>query len=165
MNLENNLESINRKKFIVKELIDILAPTIRNMADASFSQGKFPDSHKHAIVRSRFKKPSLDPHDIKSYQPISNLSFVSKIIEHLLVSRVTTHNNSLLPKRQSAYLQYYSTETAITIVHHDIVNFTDHGFVSSLVLLDLSVAFDTVDQMVLMNILKDRFSIGHHELD
>ena len=33
--------------WLVKELIDALAPTIRNMADASFSQEKFPDSHKH----------------------------------------------------------------------------------------------------------------------
>ena len=71
--------------WLVKELIDVLAPTIRNMAEASFSQGTFPDSHKHAVVRLRIKKPSLDPHDIKSYRPISNLSFVSKIIERLVL--------------------------------------------------------------------------------
>ena len=33
--------------WLVKELIDVLAPTIRNMADASFSRGKFPDSNKN----------------------------------------------------------------------------------------------------------------------
>ena len=72
--------------WLVKEFIDVLAPTIRAMPDASFSQGKFHDSHKHAIVRSRTMKPSLDSHDIKSYRPISNLSFVSNIIECLVVS-------------------------------------------------------------------------------
>ena len=150
--------------WLVKELTDVLAPTIRDMADASFRQGKFPDSHKHAIVRSLIKKPSLD---LQSYRPISNLSFVSKIIERLVVNRVSDHTqqHSLLTECQSAYRQYQSTETAIAIVHNDIVCAIDHGFVSALVLLDLSAAFDTVNHEVLMYILKDRFSIEHHELD
>ena len=74
-------------------------------------------------------------------------------------------DNSLLPERQSAYRPYHSTKTAVTIVHHDIVCSTAHCFVSALVLLDLSPAFDTVDHEVLMNVLKDQFSTGHHQLD
>ena len=51
------------------------------------------------------------------------------------------------------------------IVRNDIVCSTDHGFVSALVLSDLSAAFDTVDHEFLMNILSDRFSIAYDEVD
>ena len=54
--------------WLVKELCDVLASIITSMANASFTQGLFPDSHKHAVVGRRTKKPSLDPLDIKSYK-------------------------------------------------------------------------------------------------
>ena len=44
--------------WLVKELCDVLAPIITSMAYASFTQGLFPDSHKHAVVRPRIKNPS-----------------------------------------------------------------------------------------------------------
>ena len=73
---------------LVKELCDVLAPIITSMANASFTQGLFPDSHKHAVVRPKIKKPSLDSLDIKSYRPISNLSLISKTVERLVVNRI-----------------------------------------------------------------------------
>ena len=131
------------------------------MSNASFTQGRFSDRHKHAIVRPRLKKPSLDPIDITSYILTSNLLFVSKTAERLVVNRLAVHANqySLLPVRQSAYRQYHSTETAIISVHNDIVRATDAG----LVLLDLSSAFDTVDHEILIDVLRDRFGIEQHE--
>ena len=67
------------------------------------------------------------------------------------MDRFNKHANlyHLLPCRQSAYRQHHSTETAITIVHNDIVRAIDADEVSVLVLLDLSVAFDTVDHVLL----------------
>ena len=67
--------------WLVKELCDVFAPIITSMANASFTQGLFPDLHKHTVVRLRIKKPSLNPLDIKSYMPIFNLSLVSKTVE------------------------------------------------------------------------------------
>ena len=153
--------------WLVKELFDVLVPIITSMATASFTHGLFPDSHKHAVVRSRIKKPSLDSLDIKSYRPISNLSLVSKTVEHLVVNLVDVHASQygLFPERQSAYRQHHSTETAVTIVHNDIVRSTDAGFVSPLMLLDLSAAFDTVDHSILWEILTERFGVENLELD
>ena len=103
-------------------------------------------------MRTRIKKPSLDPLDIRSYRPISNLSFISKVVERLAVNRFSDHasQHNLLPERQYAYRRYHSTDTAVIIVHNDIVRSTDAGFVSALVLLDLSAAFDTVDRNILI---------------
>ena len=68
-------------------------------------------THKHAIVHPGLKKSSLDPTDIKSYRPISTLSFVSKTVERLVVNQLAAHANlhTLLLVCQSAYRQQHST--------------------------------------------------------
>ena len=128
----------------------------------SFGHSYFPASHKHAIVRPRIKKPSLDVLDIKSFRQISNISFLSKPTERLVVNRFNQHTDlyHLLPVRQSAYRHFHSTETAITIVHNDIVCAIDAGNVSVLVLLDFSAACDTVDHGVLLDALRHRFDVA-----
>ena len=79
--------------------------------------------------------------------------------------RTSVSTYHLLPPLQSAYRPYHSTETAITIVHNDIVRAFDAGKVSMLVLLDLSAAFDTVDHDVLIEILNLRFGVVDCALD
>jgi len=64
-----------------------------------------------------------------------------------------SENNNLFPASQSAYRQFHSTETAVCIVHNDLVRSIDRGRVTALVMLDLSAAFDTVDHEVLLEIL------------
>jgi len=53
-----------------------------------------------------------------------------------------------------------STESAVYIMHNDLVRAIDRGHVTALVLFDLSVAFDTVDHELLIEGLKKRFAIG-----
>ena len=53
--------------WLVKKCCDTLAPVITSMTSMSFRQGVFPDTHKHALVRPRIKKPTLDPLDVKSF--------------------------------------------------------------------------------------------------
>ena len=107
----------------------LLAGTLAEMVNTSLRKGIFPNALKHAIVRPRLKKPSLDPDDVNSYRPISNLSFVSKIVERVVVSRFDEHveTQHLLPDRQSAYRATYSTETAVIAVHDSIVRTIDSG--------------------------------------
>ena len=78
-------------------------------------------SQKHAIVSPRLKKP-LNPDDLNSYRPISNLNFISKTIERVVAVKFNEHAdaNNLLPVRQFAYRVCYSTETAVIAIHNDI---------------------------------------------
>ena len=127
---------------LVKRMSDILGQVITKMVNLSFEQGRFPDSQKQAVVVPRIKKPSLDPMDMKSYRPVSNITFISKLVERIAASHFNSHAGlfKLLPARQSAYRRCHSTETAVAIVHNNIVRATDSGQVSALVLLDLSAA-------------------------
>ena len=147
--------------WLVKRLLPLLANTLTNLCNASLTEAVFPADLKHAIVRPRLKKPTLDPDDLGSYRPISNLSFVSKVIERVVTARFTEHAESqqLLPRCQSAYRSNHSTETAVTAVHDEIVRAIDSGNVCALVLLDLSSAFDTVDHDTLIRVLNRRFGV------
>ena len=83
------------------------------------------------------------------------------------MNRMNFHSNQygLFPARQSAYRQHHSTQTAATIVHNDNVRSTNVGFVSSLMLLDLSAAVDTVDHGILLEVLAERIGVQNLELD
>lgn len=139
-----------------------VCPILCHLCNLSFQHGVFPNHLKHAQVKPLLKKPTLDPDNASSYRPISNLSFVSKLVERLVTKRFTSHANSLslFPAEQSAYRPFHSTETAVLTVHNDLVRAVDDRRVSLLVLLDLSAAFDTVDHQILLRVLSDRFGIS-----
>ena len=42
----------------------LMAGTLAEMVNTSFREGVFPNALKHAIVRPRLKKQSLDPDDV-----------------------------------------------------------------------------------------------------
>ena len=93
------------------------------------------------------EKPGLDANDLRNFRPVSNLPFVSKILERVVLLQLQSHlcANSLLEIRQSAYRKYHSTETAVLSVLKDLLTKSDQKLVSVLALLDLSAAFDTLD--------------------
>ena len=96
---------------------------------------------------------------MKNYRPISNLSFMSKVVERIVVRQLSEYlaANSLLPKLQSGFRRHHSTESALLRVLSDLFTVTDKGEVLLLALLDVSAAFDTVDHSILL----DRLSISY----
>ena len=66
----------------------------------------------------------------------------------------------LMPPVQSAYRQGHSTETALLKVIGDIIDAADNGQVTLLGLLDMSVAFDTVDHQILLRRLQLSHGFG-----
>ena len=117
---------------------------------------------KEAIVTPILKKHDLDPDDVKSYRPISNLTFISKVIERIVASQLTGYlqMNRLLPDHQSAYRQGHSTETALLKIFSDILDAADSAQVTLLGLLDLSAVFDTVDHDILLTRLHKSYGVG-----
>ena len=77
---------------------------------------------------------------------------MGKTIEHAVASQLTQHisENSLLEPMQSDYRSGHSTETALVKVKADLLHAIDHQEVVCLVLVDLSLAFSTVDHYRLL---------------
>ena len=113
------------------------------------------------------KKPSLPDDDLNNFRPISNLNFISKILEKVVASRIQSHllSNSLSSSFQSAYRMFHSTETTLLSIHNDLILAMDRGEVTSLILLDLSAAFDTVDHSILLHRLQHWFGVHGTSLD
>jgi len=146
---------------LLKESVDVLLPYLTAMVNASLREGCLPASQKIAIITPLLKKPSLDTSELKNYRPVSNLSFMSKVIEKVVAAHLTKYlqENDLLPRLQSAYRRHHSTETALLRVLSDIYAAADRQDVTLLGLLDLSAAFDCVDHDILISRLQQSFGI------
>ena len=72
---------------ILKMHINELLQTITNLVNQSLKQGIFPSQWKQAIVRPLLKKTGLEL-VLSNYRPVSNLSFLSKLIEKISVVEV-----------------------------------------------------------------------------
>ena len=72
--------------WLVKCSADVLAPVFAAICNASLESEKFPDMYKQANVFLRLKKSTLDADNANSYRPISNLSFVSKLVERVIAA-------------------------------------------------------------------------------
>ena len=129
---------------LLKSCLDVLLVPITQMVNLSLISGVFPDIFKTSHVMPLPKKQSLSKDDMKNYRPVSNLNFVSKIIEKVIANRIRSHleKNDLSNPYQSAYKKFPSTETALRKVENDIILNMDEGSVTALTLLDLSAAFD-----------------------
>ena len=122
-----------------------LIPGITKLVNLSMETGCVPSSFRKALVTPLLKKSTLYPEVMKNYRPVSNLPFVSKVLERVVLRRLLNHldvTNQHEP-HQSAYRPLHSTETALVRVCNDILLSLDQRKAVSLVLLDLSAAFDT----------------------
>ena len=102
-------------------------------------------------------KSGLNPEQLGNFRPVSNLSYISKLVEKVVASRLKAHmdTHNLSSPFQSAYRKEYSVDTALLKVKEDILSAFDNQNGVLLVLLDLSAAFDTVDHNILLSHLKN----------
>ena len=148
--------------FLVLDYLDILITPITSIINASLEQGKCPNFFKQAHVTPILKKSSLDEEVFKNYRPVSNLNFISKILERVAAVQLQTHLDEagLMTGFQSAYRKHHSTESALLNIQNDILLNMAKGSVTALTLLDLSAAFDTIDHTILLDRLNVYYGIS-----
>ena len=69
---------------IVKDCVDLLVGPITSIINMSLSNGIFPGQFKQALVTPLLKKSSLPKNVFKNYRPVSNLNYVSKLMEKVV---------------------------------------------------------------------------------
>ena len=102
-----------------------------------------------------------DTDNDKNYRPVTNLQFVGKLIERIVKKRVGKHmaDQKLESDFEHGYKEGHSSETLLLKAVNDLLVSCDNGLPSVIMLLDLSAAFDTVDQQKLLSILKEEIGI------
>ena len=105
---------------VVKECLDELEPLLTVIINQSLQSGVFPDLWKETIVTPTLKKCGCDL-AFKSFRRISNLQFVSKLVERAAADQRQSYlvNNNPFPTLQSAYRPNHSIETALLKIKHE----------------------------------------------
>jgi hypothetical protein len=152
---------------LLKDCLEALLPTITKLVNLSLELSTMPVNLKKALVTPLLKKALLDCEIFKHYRPVSNLAFISKVVERIVAIRVKEHMdvNGLHEIFQSAYKSLHSTENALLRVQDDILCALDNKKCVLLVLLDLSAAFDTIDHNILIDRLASQLGIKGKALD
>ena len=145
---------------VIRDNISSVLSIISGIVRQSFLNGIFPTSLKTSLVRPKLKKPDLETDLLANHRPITNIPFLSKILEK--AASIQVHNdlnaNNLFPALQSAYSKHFSTETALLRATDDILRTLAPNSEVVLVLLDLSAAFDTLDHQILLKRLRKYFN-------
>ena len=150
---------------ILKVMLPKILPLITKIVNKSLGEGAFCREWKTAVVRPLLKKVGLEL-TFSNYRPVSNLTFISKIIERCMLLQVSKHCEKyhLQPDYQSAYREHYSCETSILKISNDILWGMEAQSITSLVALDLSAAVDTVDHEILLSILSSKNRVKSNAL-
>ena len=146
---------------LVKDCIDIVITMLSSAVNLSILEGSFTYHFKSALVSPLLTRPTLNKDSMTNHWPVSNLNFLSKELEKVVVNQLNSHINSSNTSNQyqSACRKFHSTETALLKIHNDIIASMDAGKVTALTLVNLSAAFDTIYHTFLSRSLDDWFGV------
>ena len=96
---------------LFKDLAPHIIRIITELVNTSLTEDIFVSNWKAAIIKPLLKKLELDL-IAKNYHPISNLPFMSKLVEKCMLIQLNEHcsNQNLIPSYQSAYRANHSCE-------------------------------------------------------
>ena len=145
---------------LLKLCLDEVFTVVIKLINQCLETDTVPSAFKETLVIPLIKKQNADI-KFKNFKPISNLHFLSKVIERIVIDQMSAHCNKygLNDKMQSAYRRGHSTEMALLKVCYDIFLNIDQQQVTIMALLDLSAAFDTVHHTIFLDRLAKEFGI------
>jgi hypothetical protein len=143
---------------ILHQTLDILLPHLYKLFNACLQQGYCP-KHFKEVITVVLRKPGKDDYtQPKSYRPIALLNTLGKALEAVVANRLTYLADvyHLLPSRHTGGRKLTSTDHAMHLLLQRIHEAWADGKVASLLLLDVSGAFDNVSRPRLLHNLGKR---------
>ena len=113
--------------------------------------GVFPTALTTAAVKPLLKRNNLDPSTLSNYRPVSNLPFLSNILEKLVCYQLNDFTHTIYEMYQSGFRTNHCNETALVKIVNDLRLNLVRMKPSILVLLNSRAAFDTVDHPILLD--------------
>lgn len=122
----------------------ISAP-LTHIINISLELGILPIQWKTSCIKPIPKKKN--PEQLGDLRPISLLSVPLKITESAIYEQLSEYifQNSIIPSNQSGFRKGFSTSTLLSNITDEILRAIDNTKVTSLTLLDMTKAFDSLD--------------------
>ena len=135
------------------EILEGCLPSITHLVNSSLDQGEFCTEWREALVKLLIKKLLLGTQN-SNYRLVSNLSFISKIVEGVKLDQFNQHcqEHNLVLEYQLTYRKNHSCETSLVKLVNDTLWNMENQLATVIVILDLSTAFDTVDHNLLLDV-------------
>lgn len=139
---------------LIKRVVHIIAPLLALLINGCLDSGVFPESLKVSRTVPVFKKGSRT--ELSSYRPISIIPTFGKVFETVLFQQLYSYleSRSLLVPAQYGFRRQRSTTLAVESLVEIILGSFEQKMSTSLLLCDLSRAFDTVQHGILIEKLK-----------
>ena len=136
---------------LFKSAAPYLVGFLCRIINEAFSSGIFPNCLKQATITPVYKKGEQNL--MTNYRPISILSFMSKLFEKCLLSRLVKFLDkfSVISKNQYGFMKNKSTEDALIAFTDHVYEALDNRQSSIGIFIDYSKAFDTTDHSILIS--------------
>lgn len=139
---------------LLKKCASQLALPLHRIFSRSLLEGRLPDIWKSSLVIPIFKKGHR--YTPLNYRPISLTSVPGKCMERIICSQLSSYleEHSLLSSEQFGFRVGRSTQEQLLLTYNFVSKQIDEGYVTDLILIDFSKAFDVVVHSLLLDKLR-----------
>lgn len=140
---------------ILKEIYPFVSAPLLHIANLIFTTAVFPTSLKTSLIIPIPKVPNAT--NPTQFRPVALLSAFSKLYEHLIKTRIMSFykKTQFFSSNQFGFLPGKSTEGAIVNVMEKVFLSLNDGKKLSVLFLDISKAFDTLEHGRLEQLLEN----------
>jgi hypothetical protein len=147
-NKATGLDKISAR--LLKDAAPVIISSLTHLLNLSIINKTVPKIWKSARLTPLHKAGAKD--DPSNFRPISILPSISKILERVIHSQLSTYlsTNKLLTTSQFGFRLNSSTVNATAKFTDNVLKSMDDGKVTGAIFLDLAKAFDTVNHTILL---------------